>query len=92
MSETLGLLQEALQLAGDLGYTVREEVLGELPGGRCSIGGVDHVLLNVEHPVAARLDRLLEAIGDDPRLAAEPKSRLLEKRLRGLRRGPQDGP
>ena len=91
MSETLGLLQEALQLAHDLGYTVREEVLGELPGGRCTIGGADHVLLNLEHSVAERLNRLLQAIGDDPRLAAEPKSRLLEKRLCGLRRGPQDG-
>jgi hypothetical protein len=84
MADTLGLLAEARQLASDLGYRIREEALGELPGGRCSIAGVDHVLLNLEHSVAQRLDRLLAAIADDPRLPGEPKSRLLEMRLRSL--------
>lgn len=87
MPDTLGLLQEALQLAHDLGYRVREEPLGELPGGGCTIGGVRHVLLNIEHTPAERLDRLLAALAADPRLAAEPKSRLLEDRLRLLAGG-----
>ena len=81
MSETLGLLAEAMQLARDLGYAVREEPLGDLPGGRCEVGGGVQVLLNLEHSVAERLDRLLRALAADPRLAAEPKSRLLEARL-----------
>lgn len=84
MSDTLGLLEEARQIAKDLGYQVREEPLGELPGGPCTVGGVRHVLLNLEHPAAERLDRLLRAIATDPRLADEPKSRLLAARLRGL--------
>lgn len=84
MADTLGLLAEARQLATDLGYRIREEPLGELPGGRCSIAGVDHILLNLEHSVAEQLDRLLTAIAADPRLAGEPKSRLLEMRLRSL--------
>jgi hypothetical protein len=84
MSETLGLLEEAVQLARDLGYVVREEPLGDLPGGKCAIGGTTHVILNVEHPVAARLDRLLLAIHGDPRLDHEPKSRLLARRLKAL--------
>ncbi|MFM7207471.1 MAG: hypothetical protein ACKO4T_12475 [Planctomycetaceae bacterium] len=84
MSDTLGLLAEARQIATDLGYRVREEPLGEMPGGSCTVGGVQHVLLNVEHPAAERLDRLLAAIAGDPRLATEPKSRLLEARLRSL--------
>lgn len=87
MSDTLGLLAEARQLATDLGYTVREEALGDLPGGPCVVGGVRQVLLNLEHAAAERLDRLLAAIADDPRLAAEPKSRLLETRLARLARG-----
>jgi len=45
------------------------------------------VLLNLEHTAAERLDRLLAAIAGDPRLAAEPKSRLLEARLRQFARG-----
>lgn len=84
MSDTLGLLAEARQLAADLGYRVREEALGDLPGGPCMVGGVPHVILNLEHPAAERLDRLLAAIADDPHLAMEPKSRLLEARLRTL--------
>lgn len=85
MSDTLGLLAEATQLARDLGYEVREEPLGDVPGGRCAVGGVPQVLLNLEQPAAERLERLLHAIADDPRLAGEPKSRLLERRLRSLR-------
>jgi hypothetical protein len=84
MTETLGLLEEALQLARDLGYVVREEPLGELPGGSCIVGGSRQVLLNLEQPVADRLDRLLRALHDDPRIAAEPMSRLLAARLRAL--------
>jgi len=59
VADTLGLLAEALQLAADLGYRVREEALGDLPGGPCTVGGVKQVLLNLEHPAAERLDRLL---------------------------------
>ena len=81
VADTLGLLQEALQLAADLGYRVREEPLGDLPGGPCTVGGARHVLLNLEQSVSDRLDVLLRALAADPRLAAEPKSRLLAARL-----------
>ena len=84
MGDTLGLLQEAMQLAQDLGYRVREEPLGDLPGGACVVGSARHVLLNLEHTVANRLDVLLRALAADPRLGAEPKSRLLEARLAAL--------
>ncbi len=87
MADTLGLLAEARQLAADLGYRVREEPLGELAGGPCTIAGVRQVILNLEHPAAERLDRLLAAIIADPRLDGEPKSRLLEARLRTMGRG-----
>jgi hypothetical protein len=84
MADTLGLLQEALQLALDLGFCVREEPLGDLPGGPCTVAGAKHVLLNLEHSVANRLDVLLRALAAAPRLAAEPKSRLLEARLAAI--------
>jgi hypothetical protein len=48
------------------------------------VGGTRQVLLNLEQPVAERLDRLLRALHGDPRLAAEPMSRLLAARLRAL--------
>lgn len=84
MTDTLGLFHEALQLARDLGYEVREEPLGDLPGGGCTVNGVTQVLLNLERPPAERLDRLLRALAADARVAAEPKSRLLESRLQAL--------
>lgn len=84
MTDTLGLFHEALQLARDLGYEVREEPLGDLPGGRCTVNGATHVLLNLERPVSERLERLLRALASDPRVAGEPTSRLLATRLREL--------
>lgn len=84
MVDTLGLFQESMQLARDLGYEVHEEPLGDLPGGLCMVNGARRILLNLERPVAERLDRLLRALAPDPRLAVEPKSRLLETRLREM--------
>jgi hypothetical protein len=82
--DTLGLYQEALHLARDLGYEVREEPLGDLPGGRCTVRGATHVLLNLARPAAERLECLLRALAVDERVAAEPMSRLLAARLRAL--------
>jgi hypothetical protein len=84
MHDTLGLLEEARQLASDLGYVVREEPLGDLAGGPCVVGGERRILLNLEHGPADRLDALLRALAADQRSEAEPKSRLLAKRLAAL--------
>ncbi len=84
MNDTLGLLEEARQLAVDLGYRVREEPLGDLPGGPCTVAGVRHLLLNLEQGPAERLDVLLRTLAGDSRVAGQPKSRLLAKRLAGL--------
>jgi hypothetical protein len=84
MHDTLGLLEEARQLASDLGYAVREEPLGESAGGPCVVGGERRILLNLAHAPAERLEVLLEALAADSRVAAEPKSRLLATRLAAL--------
>ena len=84
MADTLGLFREAINLAQELGYEVREEPLGDLPGGRCTVKGATRLLLNLERPVAERLECLLRSLAGDARIAAEPKSRLLEARLREL--------
>jgi hypothetical protein len=81
MNDTLGLLEEARQLASDLGYRVREEPLGDLAGGPCTVGGERHLLLNLEHGPGDQLLVLLQALAADPRVADEPKSRLMAKRL-----------
>ncbi len=81
MEDTLGLLEESLQLARHVGYLVREEPLGELPGGACIVGGRKTILLNLAAPAVDRLAVLLAALAGDPAVAAEPMSRLLAARL-----------
>ncbi|MFM7290750.1 MAG: hypothetical protein ACKO6B_05910 [Planctomycetia bacterium] len=81
MEDTLGLLEEALQLARDVGHHVREELLGDLPGGPCVIGGRPTIILNMERPAAERLAMLLDVLARDPAVAAQPVSRLLASRL-----------
>lgn len=83
MTDTLGLLAEARQLAHDLGYVVREEPLGDLAGGPCVVGGERRILLNLEHAATAQLEVLVTALAADPRTRSQPLSRLLSARLAG---------
>lgn len=86
MDDTLGLLEESLQLARDAGYDVREEPLGDLRGGACMIGGRKALLVNPELPAAERLALLVEVLAADTAAAALPTSRLLAARLRSAGR------
>jgi hypothetical protein len=89
MDDTLGLLEEALQLAHEIGYTVREEPLGDLPGGPCVVGGRRTILLNLQSPAADRLPVLLTVLARDPAVASQPVSRLLAGRLQAIADEPQ---
>jgi len=84
MDDTLGLLEEALQLARDIGYVVREEPLGDLPGGPCVVRGQRTILLNLQSPAADRLTLLLMVLARDPAVASQPVSRLLAGRLQAV--------
>jgi hypothetical protein len=86
MSDTLGLLEESRHLARELGYEIKEEPLGDLPGGPCQVGGRSRILLNIEHAPADHLAVLVAALAADPRVPQEPKSRLLADRLAQSRR------
>ena len=86
MSDTLGLLEESRHLARELGYEVKEEPLGDLPGGPCRVGGRNRILLNIEHAPAEQLAVLVAALAADPRVPQEPKSRLLAERLAHVER------
>jgi hypothetical protein len=90
MSELLGLLAEGMQLASDLGYRVREEPLGDMPGGGCVVAGQRQILLNLEQGPAERLEHLLDALAADPHVGNEPKSRALATRLQ--ERSSSNGP
>lgn len=87
MADTLGLLEEAMQLARDVGFVVREEPLGDAPGGACTVGGRRQILVNAAHPAAQRLDLLLDVLAAEPAVAGEPVSRLLARHLERRRGG-----
>jgi hypothetical protein len=87
MDDTLGLLEEALQLAREVGHHVREEPLGDLPGGPCVVGGRRTILLNLESPAADQLVVLLGVLARDPAIANQPVSRLLAGRLQAVAGG-----
>ena len=82
MADTLGLLAEAAQLARDLGYEVREESLGDMPGGLCRVGSARSILLNIVDSPADQLEQLLEILAPDQAWSSVPVSRLLAQRLR----------
>ena len=86
MSDTLGLLEEATDVARELGYLVREEPLGDSPGGACTVGGRKQILLNAALPAARRLDVLVDALGADPAVETVATSRLLARRLAAARK------
>ena len=81
MDDTVGLIEEARQLAIEVGYHVREEPLGDLPGGPCVVGGRRTLLLNLERSAAERLTTLVSVLAADPAVAGQPVSRLLAARL-----------
>lgn len=85
MSDTLGLLEEATQVVRDLGYRVREEPLGDLPGGACTVAGERHLILNALKPATQRLEVLLDLLATDPEAAEEPTSALLARRVAAWR-------
>ena len=82
MDDTLGLLEEAVQLAREAGHHVREEPLGDLPGGACVIGGKRSILVNLQSPAAERLALIVGVLAADAEVASLPMSRLLAGRLR----------
>ena len=89
--DTLGLIEESLHLAHEVGYHVREEPLGDLPGGPCVIGGRRTILLNLESTAADRLTVLLGVLAGDALTGSRPKSRLLAARLHSATQGDAQG-
>jgi len=81
VSDTLGLLEEATDLARELGLVVREEALGESPGGACTAGGRRQILLNAALPAARRLEVLLDVLATIPEAARFPTSRPLARAI-----------
>ena len=83
MVDTLGLLAEAIQLACELGYDVREEPLGDTASGEVRIGAIRHILLNVSDLPTDQLEQLTKILAADDRWKTVPVSHLLKRTLCG---------
>ena len=67
--DSLQLLAEALNIARQLGFEIREELIGEGKGGACRIRGRKYLFLDPQLGPRDRLQRVLDAIRDDAGLA-----------------------
>ena len=63
---TVELLEQALDLAGQLGYAVRHEWFAGRGGGACEVRGRKVLFLDLDLAPADQLEQALEAIRRDP--------------------------
>ena len=67
---TVELLEEALELAGRLGYQVREEWLGGSGGGGCELKGRKILFLDLALAPVDQLDQVVQTLHREPNVAA----------------------
>jgi len=81
---TADLLDEALAIAIDLGYQLRQEWLGGEGGGACEVHGQRLLFIDLAQSPAELLETVATALENDPQLAqvsmSEPLRRLLVRR------------
>ena len=65
---TVELLEQSMDAARRLGYRVRHECLDGVEGGICEFGGRTWIFLDVTLAAEDRLDQVLSALQNDPRI------------------------
>ena len=63
---TVELLEQALKVAGQLGYQVRQDFLGGSGGGGCEIKGQKWLFLDLAQDPSDHLEQVLEALRREP--------------------------
>ena len=82
---TVGLLEQALDLAGHAGYEIRQEWLGGCGGGGCELMGQKILFLDLALGPEDQLEQVLETLCREPDAALLPMSDRLRE-LIGLRK------
>ena len=82
---TVELLEEAVAVAEQAGYVVREEWLGGTGGGDCEIRGQKCIFLDLAVGPLDQLELVLEALRRAPAVVALPMSAQLRSLL-GVRK------
>jgi len=74
---TVDLLERAVHLAEQLGYTVRQEWLGGAGSGACEVKGRKYLFLDVAASPVDQLDQVLDALRREPTVPSLPLGREL---------------
>ena len=82
---TVDLLDEALSLAGEWGYSVRQEWLGGSGGGPCEFKGQKWIFVDLSLSPAEQCEQVVEALREDDRAAVVPFPSTLRRLLRPRR-------
>ncbi len=78
---TVDLLEEALQLATSLGYQIRQDWLGGNGGGACQLKGQKWLFVDLAASPWDQLDRVADALRNDPATSASTASPQLSRLL-----------
>ena len=82
---TVDLREQALVLAKQLGYRIREEWLGGSGGGQCEFAGSRWIFVDLALNAAEQLEQVAEALRCDPAIQSAAISPML-RRLLGVRK------
>lgn len=69
---TVELLQQAVELARQAGYTIRQEWLGGSNGGACTVKGRKHLFLDLAQGPLEQLDQVIAALKADAAVREMP--------------------
>ena len=59
-------LEQALEVAGQLGYEVRQEYLGGAAGGACEFGGKKWIFVDLGLSTSEQVEQVASALQADP--------------------------
>ena len=65
---TIELLEQAFDVARELGYEIRQEWLGGDTGGACHFGGKKWIFVDLSLNTLEQLDQVTDALRGDPAL------------------------
>jgi hypothetical protein len=78
---TVERLEQAIALAGELGFIVRQDWFGGLGGGACELKGRRWLLVDLALSPAEQLDLVLDALASGADIAGSVPSPQMQKLL-----------